>query len=156
MRGHNQSMPNIAEVLKAEISRLARKEIRAETTALKKAVATYRSQIADLKRRSQSLERALKQLSRGAVARPVAVAASDDTKVQGLRYSAKSLAAQRRRLGLSAADFGALIGASSLSIYHWESGKSRPRDRYIAALAAIRRLGRREAALRLAAIRGDK
>jgi len=38
-------MPNIAAVLKDEISRIARKEIRSETTSLKKASSQYRRDI---------------------------------------------------------------------------------------------------------------
>lgn len=44
-------MANIASFLKSEISRIARKEIRAETETLKKASSQYRSDIAALKRR---------------------------------------------------------------------------------------------------------
>ncbi|MDZ4073711.1 MAG: hypothetical protein U1E04_03055 [Hylemonella sp.] len=44
-------MANFASLLKTEISRIARKEIRAETEILKKASAQYRSDIAALKRR---------------------------------------------------------------------------------------------------------
>ncbi|MDO8755990.1 MAG: hypothetical protein Q7J71_01020, partial [Polaromonas sp.] len=54
-------VPNIATVLKAEISRVARKDARAETQPLKKASSQYRSDIAALKRRVLALE---KQLSR--------------------------------------------------------------------------------------------
>ena len=43
-------MPNIASVLKDEILRLARKEVRRELEGLKKASAQYRSDIAALKR----------------------------------------------------------------------------------------------------------
>ena len=39
-------MPNIATVLKDEISRIARKEIRSETAVVKKASAQYRRDIA--------------------------------------------------------------------------------------------------------------
>lgn len=149
-------MPNLSAVLKSEIARLARKEVRSETGALKKAVATYRAQIADLKRRNAALERSLKQLQRASPPPRAAAPEADSALPEGVRYSAKSLAAQRRRLGLSAADFGALIGASALSVYHWEAGKSRPRDRFIAALADLRKIGRREAAARLAARPGRK
>lgn len=54
-------MPNIAIALKSEISRLARKEIRAETGSLKKAASQYRSQLAALKRRVETLERQLRR-----------------------------------------------------------------------------------------------
>jgi N-acetylneuraminic acid mutarotase len=50
-------MPNIASVLKEEILRLARKEARSETNALKKASAQYRRDIAALKRQITDLQR---------------------------------------------------------------------------------------------------
>jgi len=49
-------MSNIASVLKDEIARVARKEIRRETSSLKKASTGYRSQIAALKRQLLELE----------------------------------------------------------------------------------------------------
>ena len=44
-------MPNIAAVLKEEIQRLARKEIRKQISILKKMSAQYRKEIAEMKRR---------------------------------------------------------------------------------------------------------
>ena len=55
-------MPNIASLLKSEISRVARKEIRADTTTLKRAVSAYRSEIAALKRRALALEGEIRRL----------------------------------------------------------------------------------------------
>ena len=62
-------MSNIATVLKEEISRIARKEIKRETSSLKKSSTTHRSEIAALKRRVQELERQLRtsRQGRGAV-----------------------------------------------------------------------------------------
>ena len=51
----SNNMPNIAQVLKAEIERIAKKALRAETTSLKKASAMYRSDIDALKRRAHEL-----------------------------------------------------------------------------------------------------
>lgn len=65
---------------------------------------------------------------------------------KGMRYSAKGLGVRRHRLGLSAADMGKLIGVSAQTIYHWESGKSRPRRQQMAAIGAVRHMGKREAA----------
>jgi DNA-binding XRE family transcriptional regulator len=145
-------MPNIASALKAEIQRIARKTIRDETTSLRKAIAPYRSEIAELKRRTQVLEqqirRSQKTVSRAAPPRP------EEDQPSGLRFSAKGLAAHRQRLGLSAQDFGALIGASALSVYKWEKGEVRPRARYLDAIAAIRSIGKKEAAARLASSEG--
>jgi DNA-binding transcriptional regulator YiaG len=72
---------------------------------------------------------------------------------QTLRFSAKGLASQRRRLGLSALDIGLLVGTSGQSIYNWEEGTARPRAKYLPAIAALRTMGKKEAAERLALLR---
>ena len=137
-------MSNVASVLKEEISRVARKEIRLETNSIKKSSTTHRSEIAALKRRVQELERQLRRLSRGGQSYSPA-AANEDTISPSTRFSAKSMAAQRKRLGLSAAECGLLIGASSQSVYNWEEGNVRPRAQHLPAIFALGNLGRRQA-----------
>jgi DNA-binding transcriptional regulator YiaG len=141
-------MPNIGTLLKEEIARISRKQLRSETESLRKSSAQYRSQIAELKRRMQALEQQLKRV--GKVATRGAPAQGDAEPTTQIRYSAKSLASQRRRLGLSAAALAKLLGVSALSVYKWEGGNTRPRARQIEAIAALRHMGRREAAQRLA------
>lgn len=142
-------MPNIGTVLKSEVSRVARKEVRGETQGLKKSISQYRTQLADLRRRTQALEQQIKRLQKGkgSPAQPEA----DDEQGAHLRFSAKGLATHRRRLGLSAAALARLLGVSALSVYKWESGKVRPRAKQIEAIAALRGMGKREAAERLEA-----
>ena len=136
-------MSNFATVFKDEIARVTRKEIRRETAALKKASATYRGEIAGLKRNVAELQRQLRTLQKNAPT--PTVAANADSVSQGGRFSAKSMAAQRRRLGLSATDCAILIGATAQSIYNWEEGKVRPRPQHLPAIFALRDLGRRQA-----------
>lgn len=149
-RGTMTGMPNIANVLKAEIARVARKELRAETTSLKKTVASQRSEVAALKRRIQDLEKVIKGLARGAP-KPAQADPNEDP-AGSLRFRAAGMAANRRRLGLSAADFGRLVGASGQSVYLWESGKTKPRGKFLQAIAELRGVGKREVAARLAAL----
>jgi DNA-binding transcriptional regulator YiaG len=137
-------MSNVGSVLKEEISRISRREIRRETSSLKKSSSIYRSEIAAIKRRVLELERQLRRVGgAGQSSQPAAL--KDDSLSPGTRFSAKSLASQRRRLGLSAAECGLLIGASSQSIYNWEEGKARPRAQHLPAIFALRKLGRRQA-----------
>ena len=144
-------MPNIASILRDEISRVARKEVRSETAGLKKAVSAYRAEIAALKRRAQALEQELRRLSKaGTNATPAAEA--EEPSREALRFSAKSLAAKRQRLGLTADDCGRLVGASGQSIYNWEAGTVRPRAKHLPAIAALRQLGKKEAAAHLATL----
>ena len=104
----------------------------------------YRLEIAALKRRALELERRLRGLGKGSgLSAPAA--ANEDSVDKGTRFSARSMASQRRRLGLSAAECGLLIGASAQSIYNWEEGKARPRAQHLPAIFALRNLGRRQA-----------
>ena len=115
-------MPNLATVFKAEITRLARKELRGNSEGLKKAVAAHRSEIAELKRRIKELEASVKRLAKAAPAnqgraKPGPSSEPTESDASGLRFRAKGMAANRQRLGLSAADFGLLVGATGQSIY---------------------------------------
>ena len=144
-------MPNIASILKAEISRVARKEVRAEIETLKKASVAHRASIAEVRRQVNALEKELRRVAKG-VARPSKAPASDNEATAGTkrRFSATRLAAHRAKLGLSAANYGQLVGVSGQTIYHWEQGKARPRAAQLENLAAVRELGAREVGERLA------
>ena len=137
-------MANLSSVIKSEITRLARKEIKAATDPLRKTSAVYRREIAELKRNVASLRREIKTH-----ARPVRAEKDVAKKTRNVRFSTRGLKTLRVRLGVSAADFGRLIGASGQSIYNWESGKAVPRASQQAAILAVRVLGKREAARRL-------
>lgn len=139
-------MPNLASMLKTEITRLARKEIKSALDPIRKVHVSHRKDIAELKRKVASLQRDLKASSKPSkVPQDVAEAST-----RGTRFVPKGLKSLRARLGLSAAEFGLLIGASGQSIYNWETGKAVPRASQQAALAAIRGVGKREAGKRLA------
>lgn len=137
-------MPNLAAVLKAEIARVARKELRGELEPLKRANANHRALIASLRKRVDDLERELRKARRS----------SQEPQEQAeegpaLRFRAGGLASHRKRLGLSAADFGRLVGVTGQTIYKWEAGQARPRRGQLGAIAAVRSMGRREALAKL-------
>jgi DNA-binding transcriptional regulator YiaG len=144
-------MPNIATVLKEEISRVARKQSRADTQALKKSSSQQRADIAALKRKVQELERLVKKVLKASGRSTPKPAEDDSQTVQ--RYSAKGLAAQRKRLGLSAAETALILGVSSLSIYKWESGATRPRQSHMPAIAKLRTLSKGQAAELLSSLK---
>jgi len=139
-------MPNLAGILKEEIRRLARKEIKAELGATRKASVQHRRDIAGLKRQLRdqtkqiaALRRASKSAGKGGPERTAGVT----------RFSPGWLQAHREKLGLSAADYAALVGVSAQTVYNWESGKSRPQPRQLESWSAVRSLGKREAWKRL-------
>jgi len=147
-------MTNFASSLKAEITRVARKEMRAELIAMKKTITLHRAEIAALKRRLHTSERTMRRLARALPTRAFPIP-SDNGELPSKvpRFSAKGLFTQRKRLGLSAADCGLLVGASGLSIYKWEGGKASPRAKFLAAIAGLRKLGKKDAVARLQALR---
>ena len=142
-------MSNFAAQLKTEISRLAKKESRTQAAVLKKAQTTQRAEIADLKRRIASLEAVVRRLGK-TTARSTTPAKQED-EPQGLRFRADGFASLRKKFGLSAAQMALWLGASNQSVYHWETGKSKPRAAQLQAIAAVRKLGKKEVAQRLAA-----
>jgi DNA-binding transcriptional regulator YiaG len=139
-------MANLASTLKAEISRIARREIRAEVATLRKAATQNRSTIAALKRQVQAVERQVKTSVKGARA----AAISDDGEPEKkFRFRAGGFANLRRRLGISAEAMGELLGVTGQSVYKWEAGKARPRARQLETIASLRGIGKKEAASRL-------
>ena len=148
-------MPNLAATLKEEIQRLAKKEIKAQTGSTKQAVAQYRREIAKLKRQMREQEKKIAFLAAQEQKRIEKPQATEES-LEGIRFSARSVRAQRERLGLSAANYAKLVGVSGLTIYNWEQEKSRPRKEQIAALAAVRGIGKREALAKLELIKAKE
>jgi DNA-binding transcriptional regulator YiaG len=144
-----QNMSNFAAQLKTEISRLAKKESRTQAAVLKKAQTTHRAEIADLKRRIASLEAVVRRL--GKTSAQSASPAKEEDEPQGLRFRADGFASLRKKFGVSAAQMALLLGVSNQSVYHWETGKSKPRAAQLQAIAAVRKLGKKQVAERLAA-----
>ena len=147
-------MPNIAAVLKEEIRRLARKEVRTSTKTTKQAVAQYRRDIAGLKRQIQAQQKRL-ALFVAQSQKQGDPPSANEAPLGGVRYSARSVRAQRKRLGLSAEGYGRLVGVSGLTIYNWEHGKARPRKAQLASLIAVRGIGKREAVKRTGTLQAE-
>jgi DNA-binding transcriptional regulator YiaG len=146
-------MTTLATALKDEIRRLARKEIKAQTGTTSRAVAQFRREIARLKRQQRDLEKKLAKLTTQSHQQVDTDASDGNLNGDPRRFSARSVKAQRRRTGLSAADYAKLVGVSPLTIYNWENNKSHPRHEQFAALIALRGLGKREAQSRLESVK---
>lgn len=146
-------MPNLGSVLKQEIARIARRELKTQIVATKKASAQHRKHIATLRRQIDTLERRIGAL----VAQPrPAEAAGDAEPETRVRFAPKGLRSLRDRLGLSAERFGKLIGVTGQSVYNWEHRVSAPRARQLAVIASVRSLGKREALARLEAMDAEQ
>jgi DNA-binding transcriptional regulator YiaG len=141
-------MANIAIVLREEISRLSRREIRRQVQPLRKASAAHRREIAALKRQLLTLQRRANALAKSAAQNRNPVEPAETPSPQ--RFVAKGLRSLRARLDVSAAELAKLVGVSQQSVYNWELKKAVPRREQLAALAGIRSLGKRDVRARLA------
>jgi DNA-binding transcriptional regulator YiaG len=107
-----------------------------------------------LKRQVVKLERQVSLLERQVIKRaPVSPVSESAVHV---RFTAKGLRSQRKRLGLSAAEYAQLAGVTSQAIYQWERETAHPRKEQIAILAALRGIGKKEAQARLQQLRRKK
>lgn len=145
-------MANIAALLKQEITRIVRKELKTETELLKKSNSRYRSEIAELKRRIASLEQQLKAVERQR-RKPTTQAVPAADPASNFRFRADGLKKHRERLGLSAPALASILDVSPQTIYNWESATSRPSKDQVVKIAILRKMGKREVQQRLAQMR---
>jgi DNA-binding transcriptional regulator YiaG len=140
-----RAMPSFVTALKEEIRRLARREVNSVLAKLRKASAQYRRDVALLKREAAAAKRRLALLE--SQRRRERRLASGDVKKK--RFSPRAVRAHRNRLGLSAAEYGKLVGVSGNTVYLWELGKARPRAGAFTQWVDVRALGKRAALARL-------
>jgi hypothetical protein len=141
-------MPSVYPLLNGHIRKLARRELKPIIAETKKRTAEHRRAIAALKREIRSLRRELmdvnKRTPRGPAV-PEKILANARLRIDGLK-------SHRTKLGLSAADYGKLLGVSGLTVYHWEQGKSKPRRSHLPKIVSVRGIGKREALKRLSEV----
>jgi DNA-binding transcriptional regulator YiaG len=143
-------MTSFAVSLKKEIARMARKELKSDIESLRKTAAGHRSEIASLKRELKSLCDETKRLARQLKSVPDAVAALAEEAAprrgRQASYSAESFAAMRKKLGITQAQMGQVLGVSGLSVYKWESGQVTPRQKQQDKILALKKVGKRAVA----------
>lgn len=146
-------MSNVVKILKAEIARISKKEAKGATQAIGKSNTWLRKVVADLKRRVLSLEKENKRLAatikKYQAAQPEKVEQEEGKKA---RFTSRGINALRKKLRISQADFGKLLGTTAHSVYLWEkkAGALNLRDKTKAAVLSIRKLSAREAKEKLA------
>lgn len=138
--------------IKKEMSRVARKEIRAELASLQRVAKSHRSEIAELRQKIKTLE-ALQNSGVRHSAQSLKVPLNPRDSVAsssaGL-FDATAFAEHRKHLGLTQAQMAKVLEASALSIYKWESGRVHPRAAQLKKIRALRKLGKRAVLAKLA------
>lgn len=133
---------NFSHLLKAELTRIARKVHRSEIKSTKASVAQQRHAIAALKREVVELRRELALLKKDASRKQPRT--DEPARVERFRFSAESFKAWRARTGVSAPAVGAAVGVSFWTVHNWEHGVTVPRTASLAKIRALQKLGVRE------------
>ena len=133
-------MADIKQVLTEEIRRLARKEIKAEVKMLNEKIISLRN----LVRKQYAELKALKGSAVQTTSLDEKMVVLSDKTPKKVRINAKAIRKIREKLGVSQKDLAKIIGASHLSVCHWESGKSSPRAEFKKRIADLRKMGKRQ------------
>ncbi len=135
-------MAKIEGIIKAEIMRLAKREVRAVFRPLKREVWQMSTKLSNLSKGLASLNRMAKELHLEEKAKPKLEATPEEVKVS--RLTPERISRLRKKIGISQRELGILTGASIGAILSWEKGKFRPKGEKKAALVALRKLKKRE------------
>jgi DNA-binding transcriptional regulator YiaG len=144
-------MPNIGKVLKDEIARISRKEVKASIGGLGKSYISLKRIVGDLKKRVASLEKENRRLVAEAKKTKPEPTQKPVEEQEKARFTSKGIRSLRNRLRLTQADFAKLVGATTHAVYLWEKkeGALNLRDKTKKALLSIRGIGAREAKAKL-------
>ena len=146
-------MAKIEGVIKSEIQRLAKREIRSTFIPLRREVRAMRLKLSGLSRGIASLNRMAKGLRLGE-AKPKLEATPEEVKAS--RLTPDRIRGLRKKLGISMRELGILTGSSLSAVLSWEKGKFKPRGEKKVALVALRKVRKRDVKKLLAEKAGTK
>jgi DNA-binding transcriptional regulator YiaG len=136
-------MGKIEGIIKSEIMRLAKREIRkiavplgSDVRSLKSAVSQLRKAVLTLQRITANQQKVLEKGKKPLEAAPEEVKMS--------RFSPRLIRSLRGHLGITQKELAILTGVTVGAIHQWESGQFKPSMKKKAVMVALRKLGRRE------------
>ena len=138
-------MPNLNQIFREEISRLARREVKQIVEPLQKQIRDLRGKVQEQRRELKKLEKELAgKADKERVIAPRTVSEEDDVRIH--KGSVKK---HRERMGISQREMALLLDVSPLTISNWETDKSSPSGENRLAFAELRGMGVREVWQRL-------
>jgi DNA-binding transcriptional regulator YiaG len=134
-------MAKIESIIKSEIIRLAKMELRKVSVPLKRDVWQLKSVVSKLRKSVTKLERFAAAQQKELAKREIQFEASPE-EVKMSRFSPRLIRSLRKHLGISQKELAVLAGVTVGAAHLWESGKFRPKDEKRRILVALRKLGR--------------
>jgi len=136
-------MGKVEGIIKSEILRLAKREIRKISVPLGRDVRSLKSVVSQIRKTVMALERFATQQQKELSKRKVPLeVTSEEIKIS--RFSPRLIRSLRKRLGVTQRELAILCGVTVGAIHQWESGMFKPRGEKKGMIVALRKLGRRE------------
>lgn len=136
-------MGKLEGMIKSEIVRLAKREIRKISVPLSRDVWSLKSTVWQLRKAVFALQRITaeqqKDLQKGKM-----VLEAPPEEVKESRFSPRLIRSLRGHLGITQKELAILTGVTVGAVHLWESGQFKPSMKKKAAMVALRKLGRRE------------
>ncbi len=136
-------MAKFETIIKSEIVRLARREVRKIAAPLGRDVRSLKSVVVQLRKSVLALQRitASQQKELEKTRKPLE-AAPEEVKIS--RFSPRLIRSLRRHLRITQKELAVLTNVTVGAVHQWESGQFKPSMKKKSAIVALRRLGRRE------------
>ena len=135
-------MAKIESIIKSEIQRLAKHEVRSVFLPLRREVWGLKLKLSNLIKSFTVLDRFAKEISKAKSTEPKLEASPEEVKAS--RLTPERISGLRKKLGISQRELGILTGASLGAVASWEKGKFRPKGEKKAALVALRKIRKRD------------
>jgi DNA-binding transcriptional regulator YiaG len=117
-------MGKLESIIKSEIQRLAKRQLRAAFIPLRREVRAMRLKLSGLSKRFSLLDRLAKEQMEKA---PKPRLAATPEEVKASRFTPDRIRRLRNKLGMSQRGLGILTGASLGAVLSWEKGKFKPK-----------------------------
>lgn len=137
-------MGKVETILKSEIVRLAKREMKQVFVPLGRQVRSLKTTMSQLRKGVQGLQRQVAQQGRMTGGQRLPLEASPE-EMKKARFSPRLIKSLRKKLGVTQKEMALLAGVTVGAIFQWEKGIFEPRGEKKKILVALRKLRRREA-----------
>ena len=134
-------MAKIESIIKSEIQRLTKRELRATFLPLRKEARSIRLRLSSLSKNFFALNRLTKEQLQKMPKKGLEVTPEE---VKASRLTPERIRRLRKKLGISMRELGLLIGVTTWAVLMWEKGKFKPKAEKKAALVALKKFRKRE------------
>ena len=134
-------MGKVGSIIKSEIIRLAKREMRKLSVPLGRDVRSLKNTVSQLRKSVLAIERFVVQKQKELSKREIRLEAPPE-ELKKSRFSPRLIRSLRKKLRITQKELAVLAGVTVGAVQKWETGKFRPKNDKRAALVGLKKLGR--------------